>query len=122
MKIVAPAPGRKVRGSTTGRPIMAALDLLGRRGALRILWELRGEALTFRALAAAAELPPGTLNTRLKELRDAGIVGAEDGYALTTLGRALFDAMAPLMDWAEEWASIQPSSSGQPKADPGDPG
>lgn len=104
MKIVAPAPGRKVRGSSTGRPIMAALDLLGRRGALRILWELRGEARTFRALAAAAELPPGTLNTRLKELREAGIVGAEDGYALTPLGRGLFDALRPLMDWAEDWA------------------
>jgi DNA-binding HxlR family transcriptional regulator len=65
---------------------------------------LRGEPLTFRALAAAAELPPGTLNTRLKELREAGIVGAEGGYALTALGRGLFDAMAPLMDWAEDWA------------------
>ena len=40
----------KVRGSTTGRPIMAALDLAGRRWLLRILWELREEALTFRVL------------------------------------------------------------------------
>jgi DNA-binding HxlR family transcriptional regulator len=83
---------------------MAALDLLGRRGALRILWELRGEPLTFRALAAAAELPPGTLNTRLKELREAGIVGPEDGYALTARGRDLFQAIDPLMAWAEDWA------------------
>lgn len=104
MKIVAPVPGRKVRGSATGRPIMAALDLLGRRGALRILWELRGEPLTFRALAAAAELPPGTLNTRLKELREAGIVETGDGYALTRRGRGLFQAMDPLMAWAEDWA------------------
>jgi len=35
-----PRPGRVVRGSATGRPLMAALDLLGRRWALRILWEL----------------------------------------------------------------------------------
>jgi DNA-binding HxlR family transcriptional regulator len=41
MKI--PKVGKPVRGSTTGRPIMVALDLLGRRAALRILWELRGE-------------------------------------------------------------------------------
>ncbi|WP_332773528.1 winged helix-turn-helix transcriptional regulator [Phenylobacterium sp.] len=121
MKTVAPTPGRKVRGSSTGRPIMAALDLLGRRGALRILWELRGEALTFRALSAAAELPPGTLNTRLKELREAGVVGADEGYALTPRGRELLAALKPLTDWAEGWEQPTSSSSGQPQADPGDP-
>ena len=36
-----PRPGVPVRGSATGRPLMAAMDLLGRRWALRILWELR---------------------------------------------------------------------------------
>ena len=39
-----PKPGRRVRGSATGRPIMALLDLLGRRMTLRILWELRETA------------------------------------------------------------------------------
>lgn len=114
MKTVAPAPGRKVRGSSTGRPIMAALDLLGRRGALRILWELRGEALTFRTLSAAAELPPGTLNARLKELREADVVGAEEGYVLTPRGRELLAALKPLTDWAEGWEQPNSSSSGQP--------
>ena len=28
-----------VRGSRTGRPIMVVLDVLGRRWALRVLWE-----------------------------------------------------------------------------------
>ena len=43
---------RRVRGSRTGRPIMALLDLLGRRMSLRILWELSraDEPLTFRPL------------------------------------------------------------------------
>lgn len=45
-----PKPGHKVRGSDTGRPIMALLDLLGRRWALRIIWELRATPLTFREL------------------------------------------------------------------------
>ena len=36
-----PLPRRRVRGSATGRPIMALLDLLGRRMTGRILWELR---------------------------------------------------------------------------------
>lgn len=106
MKNEAPRPGRSVRGSSSGRPIMAALDLLGRRGALRVLWELRGdEPLTFRALAAACELPPATLNVRLKELRASGIVAADAGYRLTPVGRELFEAVMPLNDWADRWAA-----------------
>lgn len=105
MKSEAHKPGRKVRGSTTGRPIMAALDLLGRRGALRIMWELRGdEPLTFRALASAAELSPATLNTRLRELRETGIVALADGYQLTPLGRELMVALEPLQRWATRWS------------------
>jgi DNA-binding HxlR family transcriptional regulator len=100
-----PRPGQAVRGSRTGRPIMAALDLLGRRGALRIVWELReGRRLTFRALVAAAELNPATVNTRLKEMRAAGLVSADAGYGLTPLGHELIAAIAPLSDWAEAWA------------------
>ena len=39
-------PQRRVRGSRTGRPIMALLDLFGRRWSLRILWELRERSMT----------------------------------------------------------------------------
>ncbi|WP_211357356.1 winged helix-turn-helix transcriptional regulator [Nocardioides rubriscoriae] len=88
------------------RPIMAALDLLGRRGTLRVLWELRGDPLTFRALVEAAETNPATLNTRLRELRDAAVVTHDDGgYRLTDHGRALMTALAPLQSWAETWAA-----------------
>ena len=105
MKNEAAKPGREVRGSKTGRPIMAALDLLGRRGALRIMWELRGtEALTFRVLAGAAELSPATLNTRLRELRETGIIELADGYQLTALGRELMVTLEPLQRWATRWA------------------
>lgn len=84
---------------------MAAFDLLGRRGVLRIVWELRsGEAMTFRALQSAAEMTPATLNTRLRELRAAGIVDAEDGYRLSQLGMQLHPALAPLHTWAISWA------------------
>lgn len=85
---------------------MAALDLLGRRGALRIVWELReGRVLTFRALQAAAELPPGTLNARLSELRGADIVAADSGYRLSPRGLDLIAALWPLLRWSEDWAS-----------------
>jgi DNA-binding HxlR family transcriptional regulator len=101
-----PLPGAPVRGSTTGRPVMAALDLMGRRGALRILWELRDDGvLTFRALQAAAELPPGTLNARLGELRAAGVVAQASGYRLTPRGAELIQALWPLMIWSEAWAA-----------------
>ena len=104
-----PRIGKPVRGSRTGRPIMVALDLLGRRAALRVLWELRGDVpLTFRALQDAAATNPALLNTRLKELREARLVehGA-GGYQLTPDGRALLQAMQPLSDWAEAWGGAR---------------
>ena len=101
-----PRPGCKVRGSSTGRPIMAALDLLGRRWSLRILWELRHGPQTFRGLREACdEVSPTVLNARLRELREAGLVhAAEAGYALTPSGASLGDALGPLQDWSERWA------------------
>ena len=45
-----PTPGRPVRGSASGRPVMALLDLLGRRWTLRIGWELRNGPMGFREL------------------------------------------------------------------------
>ncbi|WP_339154555.1 hypothetical protein [Actinomadura luteofluorescens] len=45
-----PKPGRPVRGSSGGRPLMAALDLFGRRWTLRIVWESQDAPLGFRTL------------------------------------------------------------------------
>jgi DNA-binding HxlR family transcriptional regulator len=104
----APKPGNPVRGSKTGRPIMALLDLLGRRMALRILWELSNvnAPLTFRELEAAAETNPSVLNKRLKELRDTQIVEhCIEGYRLTSEGRSLVALILPLHAWSESWAS-----------------
>jgi DNA-binding HxlR family transcriptional regulator len=110
-----PRAGRPVRGSKTGRPIMAALDLLGRRSCLRILWELRaGTALTFRALQDAAQTNPSLLNTRIKELREAGLVQhLGDGYQLTASGGELLAALRPLSDWALRWARAGSRNAGQ---------
>jgi DNA-binding HxlR family transcriptional regulator len=86
---------------------MAALDLLGRRWALRVLWELREGALVFRELRTRCdEVSPTVLNQRLAELREAGIVAHEagSGYALTADGEKLLEALAPLHDWAARWA------------------
>ncbi len=47
-----PTPEQPVPGFQSGYPIVAALDLLGRRWILRILWELRNGPIGFRALQA----------------------------------------------------------------------
>jgi DNA-binding HxlR family transcriptional regulator len=102
-----PTPGKRTRGSKTGRPIMALLDLLGRRWALRIVWELREGALGFRALQERCDgMSPSSLSQRLSELREAGVVEERDGgQGLTAEGRTLITAMTPLHAWAERWAS-----------------
>ncbi len=84
---------------------MALLDLLGRRWALRIVWELRDAALTSRALRAVCdEASPTIMQTRLTELRDAGLVElTEAGYGLTPLGRELMQLFMPLHHFAERW-------------------
>lgn len=99
---------RRVRGSRTGRPIMALLDLLGRRWSLRILWELREAPLTSRALRTACdEASPTVLQARLTELRVAGFVELSEGggYGLTPLGRDLCETFMPLHRFAERWRS-----------------
>jgi DNA-binding HxlR family transcriptional regulator len=100
---------------------MALLDLLGRRPTLRVLWELRSEPLTFRALAAAADTNPGSLNRRLAELREARVVASgPEGYALTGEGRSLLVLLGPLWDWSETWAGRVKTDESfeEPTADP----
>ena len=83
---------------------MALLELLGRRWALRVIWELRdGEALTFRELQErGGGLSSSVLNARLGELREAGVVERAEGggYRLSEAGRELRDALIPLNEWA----------------------
>lgn len=103
-KSVATKPA--VRGSRTGRPIMALLDLLGRRWTLRIIWELRERPLTSRALRTACDdASPTVMQARLSELREAGLVelSTGDGYRLTPLGRELMESFQPLNKFAERW-------------------
>jgi DNA-binding HxlR family transcriptional regulator len=99
---------RAVRGSRTGRPIMALLDLLGRRWALRILWELHeAGALGFAEIQARSEgISPSVLSQRLRDLVDGGLVvlGDDGRYApgrdAAQLARILLDLDA----WARRWS------------------
>jgi len=102
-----PIPQRPVPGFQTSYPIVAALDLLGRRWILRILWELRTGPMGFRALQALCDqMSPSLLSQRLSVLQTTGLIHhSEEGlYYLTDVGRALLQAIAPLQAWAEQWA------------------
>jgi DNA-binding HxlR family transcriptional regulator len=84
-------------------PINDLLELLGRRWALRILWELRDEALPFRRLREACDdVSTSVLTQRLGELREAGIVIVDDGgaYALSPRGRELTGHVLAMDAWA----------------------
>lgn len=100
-----PRPGTPARGSPSGRPVMVLLDLLGRRWTLRVLWELRDGPLNFRELQGRCGVSPSVLNTRLAELRETRLVQAgEGGYALSVLGRELYELFGPVSRWAEGWS------------------
>jgi len=113
-----PRPGVPVRGSSTGRPLMAAMDLLGRRWALRILWELRDGPVGARALLSRCDgMSSSVLYERLKELTGAGLLSRDQGgaYLLTDLGKSLSAALKPLDAWANRWANAaDPVSAPRP--------
>jgi DNA-binding HxlR family transcriptional regulator len=86
------------------------LGLLEARYAIRILWALRdGHGQTFRLLQdSVGSITPNTLNTRIKELREAGLLAhGNDGYALTASGADLLKRMGDLQAFATKWVNAQ---------------
>ena len=86
---------------------MAALDLLGRRWSLRMLWELRDGPLGARSLRERCDgMSPSVLYDRLGELTGAGLIVQRDdqSYELSAMGRSLGKALTPLDQWARRWA------------------
>jgi DNA-binding HxlR family transcriptional regulator len=95
------------------------LALLEARYALRVLWALRdGHAQTFRLLQdSVGGITPNTLNTRIKELREAGIVGhGSDGYSLTISGQDLLKRLSDLQAFAGKWQLGQLKKAAAPVA------
>ncbi len=93
---------------------MAALDLLGRRWALRVIWELRDGPLGFRPLQQRCDnMSSSVLRVRLAELEAAALIRRTDdaGYILTPVGAKLRTAIRPLTDWADTWADSLPEQT-----------
>lgn len=86
------------------------LELLEARYALRVLWALKdGHPQTFRLLQdSIGSITPNTLNTRIKELRAAGLLGhGSEGYSVTSLGSDLLKRMNDLQAFAGKWSLSQ---------------
>jgi DNA-binding HxlR family transcriptional regulator len=88
-------------------PINELLELIGRRWALRVLWELRDGPLPYRRLREACDqVSTSVLSQRLKELVEAGILEQRDSrYGPTELGSELTRHLLGLSEWAGRWAA-----------------
>jgi DNA-binding HxlR family transcriptional regulator len=87
--------------------MLALLDLLGRRWALRILWELRLAPASFQALQVRCDsMSTSVLSQRLGELRDAQLVEKDQAgsYCLTEPGTRLLARLDGMDEWTQEWA------------------
>lgn len=86
------------------------LSLLESRYAIRVLWALRdGRAQTFRLLQdSVGGITPNTLNTRIKELRAAGLMThGDEGYLVTSTGADLLKRLGDLPAFASKWVLSQ---------------
>ena len=88
--------------------ISQLLSLLESRYAILVLWALKdGHPQTFRLLQdSVGGITPNTLNTRIKEMREAGLLShGSDGYIVTTLGADLLKRMGDLSAFASKWVT-----------------
>ena len=86
------------------------LSLLESRYAIRVLWALKnGHPQTFRLLQdSVGGITPNTLNTRIKDLRAAGLLNhSAGGYVVTALGADLLKRMGDLSAFASKWSASQ---------------
>jgi len=95
---------------------MALFDLVGRRWALRIVWELREGDATFRDLAHRCDdVSSSVLRDRLRDLTVAGIVERGDrGYRLTNDGRERWPSTESTWNLTPSCETSSPVSAPRP--------
>jgi DNA-binding HxlR family transcriptional regulator len=100
--------------------MLALLDLLGRRWALRILWELRVEPVSFQALRRHCDsMSTSVLSQRLAELRHAQLIEKDQAgnYTLTEAGSRLLGRLDGIDEWTQEWArTIRGAAADRPRS------
>jgi DNA-binding HxlR family transcriptional regulator len=103
-------PGSATPTITLPDPLRDLVDLLGRRHALALVWELRGPSQAFRVLVQRLAVPEPQVTQRLRELREAGLLEVDEAgdYRLTGEGRRLLDVLEALETFAEGWAALSP--------------
>jgi DNA-binding HxlR family transcriptional regulator len=86
------------------RAVDSVLDLLGRRWALRLVWELRRSTRSFSELRERTGISPSVLSARLAEQVEAGVLerDAVRRYRLSGRGRELARILYELNRWAEQ--------------------
>lgn len=85
--------------------VYSLLEYIGKRWALRLLWELGNGPATSRMLRSRCGVSPSVLQTRVDELRTAGLVDSgENGYELTVMGQKLVGVLSPLNEFSDLWA------------------
>jgi DNA-binding HxlR family transcriptional regulator len=86
------------------RAVDGVLELLGRRWALRLVWELRRSAHSFSELRERTGISPSVLSARLGELVEAGVLERDvvRRYRLSGRGRELARILLELNRWAEQ--------------------
>ena len=90
----------------------AALDVIGGKWKVLILWQLKTGASRFGEIkrAVPGEISEKMLIQSLKEMELDGVVLRQDfkevpprvEYSLTQFGRSLCDALGPLCDWGSQ--------------------
>jgi DNA-binding HxlR family transcriptional regulator len=95
--------------SSAPEPLQDAFELLGRRQALRVVWELSEGPLGFRELQRASAISSSVLSQRLRDLSDGNIVESKANlWRLTRQGTSLVDALGDLLPWSKRWARSRP--------------
>ncbi|GAB3203831.1 winged helix-turn-helix transcriptional regulator [Nocardia tengchongensis] len=107
MRSASQPPPANSRADASTAPLLAAMDLLGQRWILRVIWELEPGALGFLELRRRmGNCSSSMLSVRLQRLVEAGVAikRADKSYELTTAGEELGRALEAVWTWSERWA------------------
>ncbi|HJS11041.1 helix-turn-helix domain-containing protein [Sphingopyxis sp.] len=108
--------------SDTFCPVGRSAELLGDRAVLLILRELFFGRRRFELMVEGTGLRPQLVSARLKTLVSEGIAERRaysdrplrHDYWLTDKGKALFDVLYAMRNWAERWAYSPGETEGGP--------